>query len=80
MSRRFDRCKSFTKGVFLGGIAMGITALLFAPKSGKKLRKDVKRTYDDVSGRTRDKIDDLYEQSKGLAKETKRFVKKVKRK
>lgn len=34
-------CKSFIMGAIVGGIVGAVTALLFAPKSGKEMREDL---------------------------------------
>lgn len=36
-----DRNKGFFSGVIIGGIVAGVSALLFAPKSGKETREDI---------------------------------------
>ncbi len=66
--------KGFLIGVIAGGVAGGLTALLYAPKSGKELRrdigrkkdklvKDVDRYYDD----TRKRLDNMIEEGKKKA-------------
>jgi len=44
-----SQAKSLLAGIILGGIVGATTALLLAPKSGKEIRKDIARTYEDVS-------------------------------
>ena len=77
---RKSRAKSFTWGAILGGMAAGVTALLFAPKSGKKMREDLKHKYDDCSEKGHEFCDDIGDRGKELAKDTKkaarRFMKK----
>ena len=36
----------FLAGILIGGIAGSVLALLFAPKTGKALRSDIKKEYD----------------------------------
>jgi gas vesicle protein len=39
---------------FVAGVAVGAAAgLLFAPKPGKKLQKDLKEGFEDLSGKVR---------------------------
>lgn len=38
--------KGFLLGVLAGGVAGGLTALLYAPKSGRELRRDIGRKKD----------------------------------
>ena len=37
----------FVLGAIIGGAAAAITALLYAPKSGKELREDISNEFDD---------------------------------
>jgi gas vesicle protein len=51
---------------FLMGIGAGaLVALLFAPKSGKQMRRDLRRKYEDA----RETLDDWTEEAKGVAEE-----------
>ncbi len=50
-------------GIFLGGLIGSAVALLYAPTSGKKLRKKIA----DKSENIFDDAQDLYESSKGKA-------------
>jgi gas vesicle protein len=51
-----DISKSQVAGFFVVGAAAGaVAALLFAPKSGVQIRKDIRR----ISRRTMDQLDDL---------------------
>lgn len=75
MKRRAAKAGSFIKGVVLGGIACGITALLWAPKSGKKLRQDIKDKYHDTKESTQEVLEDLCANSKEFAKDTKKAAK-----
>ena len=77
MRRRVEKTKSFVKGAVLGGIACTIAALLMAPKSGKKLRQEIKCKYKDAKEGTQDAIEDFCEHTKGIAKETKDAAKKL---
>jgi gas vesicle protein len=50
----------------LMGIGAGaLVALLFAPKSGKQMRRDLRRKYEDA----RETLDDWTEEAKGVAEE-----------
>ncbi|MCC3373909.1 YtxH domain-containing protein [Cohnella sp. REN36] len=46
--------KSFVYGALTGAVAGAVTALLFAPKSGKELRKDISDTAQRVGEKTAD--------------------------
>jgi gas vesicle protein len=43
-------------GFLVGGIAGAVTALLYAPKSGRELRGDIKRKTDEIKGDVSDYI------------------------
>lgn len=78
MKRRKDKLNGFFIGLFVGSIAAGTTAMLYAPMSGKKLRKTIARKKDDMvedlneyieTGRgyiedTRKKATDILQQAK----------------
>lgn len=70
MSRRFGK-KGFAIGALFGGLIGGITALLFAPKSGEKLRKDLAKKYQNVSDKTCELIDGVCEQTSELVEKAK---------
>jgi gas vesicle protein len=76
--------KSFALGAIFGGVVGGLTALLLAPKSGDKLRKDLSKKYQDVSEKTQDlfedvcdQTDDLVEKAKDIAHTAKSAVSKI---
>lgn len=49
------------------GMGIGaITALLLAPKTGKQLRKDIRRKYEDAKGTVDDWTDDAREAAEDL--------------
>ncbi|MCH9609181.1 MAG: hypothetical protein S4CHLAM45_04030 [Chlamydiales bacterium] len=79
MGRRVDKCGSFIKGAVLGGIALGTAALLFAPKSGKKLRREIKGKANHVKEDAKEVYEDLCKHSKGFAQDTKKTAKKLAR-
>ncbi len=71
----FDR-NSFLKGLLIGGALGAITALLFAPKSGKELRSDIKRKSEEavegtkrVYGEARDKAQQILSEAVDKAQE-----------
>lgn len=57
--------KDFTKGAFVGGIVGAMAGILFAPKSGKETREDIKKYYDEM----RDKIMEELEKAGDFTKE-----------
>ncbi|HPI71901.1 MAG TPA: YtxH domain-containing protein [bacterium] len=67
---------SFFKGFLIGGALGAIAALLFAPKSGKELRADIKRKSEEavegtkrVYGETRDKAQQILAEATEKAQE-----------
>lgn len=77
MSRHEGR-KGFIIGTLLGGVLGGVTALLFAPKSGDKLRKDLARKYNDVSDKTKELIDGVSDQAKELVEKAREIAEDAK--
>lgn len=53
-----SRGKDFLRGILIGGISAGV-ALLFAPKSGKELRQDLKNSAEDLMERGETAFEDL---------------------
>ena len=70
-NKRLNGKKNFAVGAFFGGIVGGLTALLLAPKSGEKMRKDLTKKYYDVSEKTQDMFDDVCEQTSELVEKAK---------
>lgn len=60
---RKKKGKGFAMGALLGGLLGGLTALLLAPKEGKRLRKEIGEKCKEVSLKTYELIDDLCERS-----------------
>ena len=63
--------KSFIIGTVIGGLVGSVTALLFAPKSGDKMRKDVAKRYHNVSEKTQDLMEDVCDKAKVIAEDAK---------
>jgi gas vesicle protein len=66
-----DRAGAFLLGAFIGGLIGGATALLFAPTSGKKLRRKISDKAEDFyedaqeSYETgKDKVEEMYRDGK----------------
>ena len=68
--------KTQVAGLFIAGAAMGaVAALLWAPKTGAQVRKDIRRfskktknQLDDLQCDIRDQISDRYEQVRRMIK------------
>jgi len=59
-------------GIFLGGLIGSAVALLYAPTSGKKLRKKIAEKTDDIFDDAQDLYDSSKEKAEGLLKEGKK--------
>jgi len=81
-----DRISAFLIGVMMGGLIGGTTALLFAPTSGKKLRKKISNKaedfYEDAQEYIetgKEKADELYSEGKkkvtDIVEDAKKLVK-----
>ncbi len=76
-SRKNEKAGHFLAGSFLGAVAGASTALLLAPKSGRVLRNQLVRAYEEMSDKTQELI-----RKNGLhvpAKKRKQIAKAVKR-
>ncbi len=76
-----EEAAHFLKGALLG-LALGAgSALLLAPKSGKQLRHNLKKNYQDVSKKTQDLLESINaEYIEAPKKKASAIVRKVKRK
>lgn len=74
LEERTSSTKSFLLGVIAGGVAGSLIALLYAPKSGKRLRRDIMEKKDEIIddvehyiGATKDKASKLVSEGKKKA-------------
>ena len=67
-----DKTGAFIWGLLAGGIIGSVLALLYAPSSGKKLRKDIADKADDFI----EDIEEMYESGKEKAGKVIQDVKK----
>ena len=65
VSERSSHVGTAVTFLLIGLGAGALTALLFAPKSGKQLRRDIRRKYEDAM----DTIDDWKDEAKEAAEE-----------
>lgn len=52
--------------LLIGGTIGGVMALLFAPKKGDEVRKDIKNNFDDIVNKTKDRSRELFSRSKNI--------------
>ena len=80
-----DKLGSFLTGVFIGGLIGSVAALLFAPTSGKHLRKKIKdktgeivEDAEELYNTGKDKAEELFNEGKkkaaSIAQDVKKFV------
>ncbi len=60
------RNKDLLVGAVIGSVLGAVTALLFAPKSGRELRADLKEGYHQVSEKTQQIAGDVADKSKRI--------------
>jgi gas vesicle protein len=63
------KIETFMIGIFIGGLIGSITSLLFAPTSGKKLRKKISKKADDFVENAEELYKSGLEKSEELLKE-----------
>lgn len=85
MSRKSSK-KGFVIGALVGGLCAGITALLFAPKKGSAMRKDIQKKCKDISYKTHELLDqakceteEMVEKAQNVIHEAKKVVNRIKR-
>lgn len=78
MSRHRKNGKGFLFGALLGGALAGLTALLFAPKAGKKLRKDLSDKCCHMTDRTRELMEGVCDQSCEIVEKAKEIARDAK--
>lgn len=82
--RKKTNGKGFALGAVIGGLVGGMTALLFTPKSGDKMRRDLAKKYHKTVDRMHDLKDSsvdgssaLYEKAKDVASDAKSHAAKL---
>ena len=64
-----SRMKPVLSGMLIGGLLGAGTALLFAPKSGEKIREDIQNKTIELRDRTTDTVKDTVSQVKSKARQ-----------
>jgi gas vesicle protein len=68
MSSEKDKLTGFVTGLLVGGVIGGVLAILFTPVSGRKMRKNISRTTDNII----DNVSDILGTGKELIKDGKK--------
>jgi gas vesicle protein len=63
--------KGFALGALVGGLFGGMTALLFAPKSGEKMRRDLAKKCHKATDKAQCMVDEVCEGTSKLYKKAK---------
>ena len=58
----------FLKGLLLGGTIGAVLALLYAPKSGREMREDIKRSAEGVLNEVEGELDKIQKKAEEAAK------------
>lgn len=77
MSHENNNAKSFIVGLLAGGAIGALVALLFAPKSGKELRADLKLKGEEYLDEAEKYISEAREKAKELINEGKKKSEKI---
>lgn len=77
MSKERNLSKGLLVGFLAGGVVGAIIALLYAPKSGKEFRKDIKDKANEYAGEAEKYIADAKDKAKELINEGKQKSDKI---
>jgi gas vesicle protein len=72
-----DKLIGFIEGLLIGGTIGSLFTLLYAPKSGKKLRRDIHRRSLDLGDDLVDKLKELNKKSEYLLSDTEKKIQKI---
>ncbi|MDR0926545.1 MAG: YtxH domain-containing protein [Ignavibacteria bacterium] len=67
MRDNYSPAKTFLLGAIIGGAVGAVTALLFAPKSGRELRRDIADTTNEIYDKTTDFVSTTIQDGKQKA-------------
>jgi gas vesicle protein len=69
----------FVEGLMIGGAVAATVALLYAPKSGKKLRKDIRRKSNELIDDAESRFDDIQEMAENVVDDAEKRIKKIRK-
>jgi gas vesicle protein len=73
------KCGYFLGGLFLGGLAGAVAGILFAPKSGKELRSDLRHKGEEAVDRARKGYSEVQDRLKSMVGDATQCAEKLKR-
>ncbi len=76
--RKKGKTCGFFVGTVFGALVGGVTALFCAPKSGKKLRKDISKKCHEVSDKTQEIVSNVTDQCSDLCEKAKEYAEDAK--
>ena len=72
MSREEDKLTGFIAGLLVGGIIGGVLAVLYTPVSGKKMRRKISKTADNLMDDVNEMVETGKEKVDGILKDSKK--------
>lgn len=78
MSQEQDKIVAFAAGVALGGLIGAGTALLLAPRSGRRTRRKIRHAAEDIGDRAEETLEHAAEDARRYAEEARRAAERVK--
>jgi gas vesicle protein len=77
MIRHRNNYSGFLRGFLIGGVAASTLSLLFAPKSGKRLRRDITKKSTKLMHDAESRLDSIENNAEKLIEDTEKRFKKV---
>lgn len=74
MLSEHDKMNGFLSGLLVGGVIGGFLALLYTPVSGKKMRRKISRTADNLIEDVNDIVETGKHKFEGLVRDSKKRV------
>lgn len=77
MAQEQDRIAAFAAGVALGGLIGAGTALLLAPRSGRRTRRKLRHAAEDLGDRAEESLEHAAEDARRYAEEARRAAERI---
>lgn len=69
----------FVEGFMIGGAVAATMALLYAPKTGKKLRKDIRKKSNELMDEAESRFDDIQQMAENVVGDAEKRIKKIRK-